>query len=289
MSEQQAGAVVALWRYPVKSMQGEPLDAAELGAGGVAGDRAYALIDVETGAVVSAKHPRKWPALLACSAAFVAPPRAGAPPPPVRITLPDGASVRSDDPEVDRALSRAFGRAVRLAAQAPAGAFREADRSTPGEAQAAPAIRREPLALGAPAGSFFDYGPIHALTTATLAQIAALAPGSVAAPQRFRPNLLIASPEGAAGFVEHAWPGRALALGADVTAQVIDPCPRCVVTTLAQGELPRDPAILRALTAHSAAPSATLAPGVVFPAVAGVYIRVTRPGLLRVGARAELI
>lgn len=59
------GSVAALWRYPVKSMQGEELDAAEISARGVLGDRAYAIVDRATGFVASAKHPRKWSTLFA--------------------------------------------------------------------------------------------------------------------------------------------------------------------------------------------------------------------------------
>lgn len=65
--------------------------------------------------------------------------------------------------------------------------------------------------------------------------------------------------------------------------RVIDPTPRCVVTTLAQDDLPRDVGILRAIDQHSAVPSVTLAPGVMLPAVAGVYARVLQGGLLRRG------
>src|SRR5207249_4216854 len=80
------GTVVALWRYPVKSMLGEELNAAEVTERGLLGDRAFALVDPATGKVVSAKHPRKWGRLFDCRAAFVAPPRLGAPLPPVRVT-----------------------------------------------------------------------------------------------------------------------------------------------------------------------------------------------------------
>ena len=99
--------VAALWRYPVKSMLGEHLDSAAIGDRGVAGDRAYALIDVETGNVVSAKNPRKWARLFECRAEYLEPPEPGREAPPVRITLPDGAVVRSDDPGVDAALTNA--------------------------------------------------------------------------------------------------------------------------------------------------------------------------------------
>ncbi len=73
-----ASSVAALWRYPVKSMQGEQIDAAAITARGIVGDRAYAIVDLETGFVASAKHPRKWSALFACRAAFVEEPQPGA-------------------------------------------------------------------------------------------------------------------------------------------------------------------------------------------------------------------
>ena len=53
---QAAGVVSELWRFPVKSMAGEQLQAAELSLNGIVGDRAYALIDLETGKKVSAKN-----------------------------------------------------------------------------------------------------------------------------------------------------------------------------------------------------------------------------------------
>ena len=84
------GSVVSLWRYPVKSMMGEELNAAEVSDRGLLGDRAYALVDSSDGKVASAKNPRKWPQLFQYRAAFVDPPRLGAEIPPVRVTLPDG-------------------------------------------------------------------------------------------------------------------------------------------------------------------------------------------------------
>lgn len=283
MTTPPLGTIAALRRYPVKSMRGEALEAADVTGRGLPGDRAYALLDLETGAVASAKHPRKWAALLQCGARYVDEPRADAPPPPVIITLPDGATVRSDDPGVDQALSRALGRPVALIREAPAGAQREADRSPIDAPDDTPAIRREPLALGAP-GTLFDYGPLHILTTATLAALRALHPAGSFAPERFRPNLLIQPAPEAAGFIELDWLGRVLAVGA-VPVALFDPCPRCVVTTLPQPGLPRDPAILRTLSAHTSAASVTLAPGHVFPAVAGVYGRALSGGRVYVGDR----
>jgi uncharacterized protein len=115
----RVGTVAAVWRFPVKSMQGELLDAGEVTRSGVVGDRAYALVDTETGKVVSAKHPKKWSSVLACRARFLEQPVAGEEPPPVQIDLPDGTTVISDAPDAAAALSRFFGRSVELAAAAP--------------------------------------------------------------------------------------------------------------------------------------------------------------------------
>ena len=65
------GSVVTVWRYPVKSMMGEQLNDSSVTERGLAGDRAYALVDIETGKVVSAKNPRKWGNLFEFRAAFV--------------------------------------------------------------------------------------------------------------------------------------------------------------------------------------------------------------------------
>lgn len=280
---ESTGSLVALWRYPVKSMQGEEIHGAAIGERGLAGDRAYAILDRATGHIASAKHPRKWSRLFACRAAFAEPPRPGVPLPPVWITLPGGDVVHSDQADVDAALSAALGREVALVRDAPAAPTREADRTPVDAAAGDEIIRQEPMALAAPAGTFFDHAPVHVLTTATLDRLRALYPAGRWETRRFRPNLVIAPAGDAPGFVENAWLGRTLALGPDVRLQAIDPCPRCVVTTLAQSDLPRDPGILRALTAHSAVASVTLAPGVVFPAVAGIYASVAQAGVVRRG------
>src|SRR5438046_8895417 len=87
------GSVAGLWRFPVKYMGGEPLEQAELGKGGLLGDRAYALVESESGKVVSAKSVKSYPHLLDCRAAVVEPPESARDRPPVRLTLPSGAPV----------------------------------------------------------------------------------------------------------------------------------------------------------------------------------------------------
>ena len=118
-SGEGVGTVVGLWRFPVKSMAGEQIAEAELTERGLVGDRRYALIDVQTGKVVSAKSVRLFPNVLGCQARFIEAPRAGQEMPPVRIVLPNGTSVTSDASDSDRVLSAYFGRDVTLARTAP--------------------------------------------------------------------------------------------------------------------------------------------------------------------------
>jgi uncharacterized protein YcbX len=227
--------------------------------------------------------------VLACRAVFAEPPQAGAPLPPVLITLPDGAVVSSAQANVDQILSYALGRDVTLLAEAPAAPMREANR-TPVDGRASEEIiRQEPIALAAPAGTFFDHATLHVLTTATLNRLQALYPTGRFAVSRFRPNIVVAPDRDDQGFVENTWLGRSLSAGADVHLYLIDPSPRCVVTTLAQGDLPHDIGILRTVSQHNSAASVTLAPGVVLAAVVGAYARADQGGMLRVGDRVWLL
>src|ERR1700729_1537393 len=106
--------VEAVFRYPVKSMLGTQVEQAEVLASGVAADRGWALVDVQTGKVASAKQPRLWRCLLQLRAEYHT--RAGRARPAggVTITLPDGTEVRAGEPGTDAVLSRFAGRPVAL-------------------------------------------------------------------------------------------------------------------------------------------------------------------------------
>src|SRR5436190_24158434 len=255
---EQVGTIEALWRFPVKSMLGEQLDAVDLREGGVVGDRAFALRDRETGKVASAKHPKLWPNLLACRASFVEPPQPHDELPPVRIELADGTSVLSDEADVDAALSGFFGRDVELAPAARNGYT--IDQYHPDEEDYDPEGHRDEVVeaeLGAaffnsrglpsavPEGSFFDLFPFSVLTTSSLDQLGELEPQSRFDARRFRMNVIVDTP--GRGFVENQWPGRTLAIGDHVELDVALPDPRCVMPSLPQEDLPRDPRILKAL------------------------------------------
>jgi len=109
------GSVGSLWRYPVKSMMGEQLNAAAVMERGVLGDRAYALVDSSDGKIASAKNPRKWPGLFAYRATFLKLSGSHVRVPPVRITLPDGTTVTSEQRDLNQVLSRVLKREVTLA------------------------------------------------------------------------------------------------------------------------------------------------------------------------------
>ena len=111
----KVGKIESLWRFPVKSFQGEKLDEAEIGQGGLLGDRAFALIDMETGDIVSATRVKLFPNLLMCSASYIEPPGPGKDLPPVKIILANGKTTTSDASNVNQTLSHFFGREVKLA------------------------------------------------------------------------------------------------------------------------------------------------------------------------------
>src|SRR5262245_53356502 len=108
------GTVTVLRRYPVKSMLGEDLDAAEVSRGGLARDRRLAVVSRRTGKVASAKYPRLWRDMLTLSAEALDD--------AARITLPDGKTVFSTDPGVDEVLSAVLGQPVTLTGTPPPGA-----------------------------------------------------------------------------------------------------------------------------------------------------------------------
>jgi uncharacterized protein YcbX len=272
------GTVVVLRRHPVKSMLGERIHAAEVSPRGLAGDRCFAVVDRETGKVASAKQPRLWRALLSCSATH------GDDGTSPRITGPDGTQVRDAE-----ALSALVGRPVTLTdTPPPDGAL---DRSRPEEVlRAGPdaEVAADVVQFGsaAPPGTFFDFAPVHLITTSTLARLAELSPRGAVEVERYRPNLVIDTGDDAGpGFVEHAWTGRELRIGEGVVLRVVASTPRCAVPTLAHGGLPRDPDALRVPARHN---RVAALPGRAPEPCVGVYAQVLRGGRIQEGDRVVL-
>lgn len=247
-AQTDTGKVVSIWRYPVKSMLGEELNSSYVTERGLVGDRAYALIDEETGKVASAKNPRKWERLFDFQSIFVDPPQAPENIPPVRITLPDGTQIFSGQNEdIDHTLSNALGRDVRLMkASLEKPSYEEYWPNIEGLAQ------RETITDEAmPPRTFFDIAVIHLLTTSTINRLRELYPEGRFEVRRFRPNIVIETASGEKDFIENLWIGKKLTIGQDIILRINGPCTRCVMITLPQGDLPKDLGILHTVARYN--------------------------------------
>ncbi|BBK35822.1 molybdenum cofactor sulfurase [Allostella sp. ATCC 35155] len=210
-------ALQSIWRYPVSSMGGERLDAAEIGRSGLGGDRLWGLVDA-SGEIASPKR-RRWrptPHVLARVAAA----------PAVDVRLPEGEWQPGQAVAADPAFAAHFGFPVRL--------VRHPGADTDGIETMPPR---------------YDVRAVHLVTTASLATLAERLPGADAASRvRFRPNLVVDWPDRSHPFPESAWEaGLEVTVGA-VRLRVIEPCRRCAFVTIAQPDVAQDPAVLDLLT-----------------------------------------
>jgi len=283
----RVGRVIELWRYPVKSMGGEQLGQCMLGARGVVGDRGWALRDEQVGEIRGAK---KLPDLLRCAARYLSEPGDDTVP-PAEITLPDGSRLRSDDATAARRLSDLLGRPVTLWPLQPASATAHYRRAAPDNPDVLAELRAifgrlpdEPLPdlsvfpaeimkYTSPLGTYFDAFPLNLLTTASLAALGARNPSARFDVRRFRPNVLVDT-DAAAGLVETEWAGKVLRIGA-ARIKIELGCTRCVMTTLPQGDLEKDPSVLRTIVRDAAQN-------------VGVYATIESPGRVAVGDAVEL-
>jgi uncharacterized protein YcbX len=240
-------------------------------AKGLLGDRAYAWVERGSNRLAAV---RTWATtLLNYHPQFVTEPEAGAPAPALEIRLPSGATLSSADPDVERHFSAAFGRNLTLMSTAPAGLLLEVPAGTVGGVLS----NATELPIGGPVGSFVDYGCVHVIATSTIEHLQQAYPQGRFDVRRFRPNVVIRSQ--GTPFIENSWVGRTLAIGDEVVLRITIPCPRCITMTLAQGDLPRDPRVLRTVAAHN---MCDLGEFGTLPC-AGVYADVVRPGRIRRG------
>lgn len=282
--QSEVGTIQSLWRYPVKSMMGEELPVAQLKHNGLVGDRSYAILDSVDGKVATAKNPRKWPTLFTFKAAGIQAAESREKVPSVRITLPDGTVVTSEQADLDQVLSKALNCQVILVATEQ-GKVQGVQSSLPTSWTASseeywPDIegrdhRDMVTDFTLPTGTFFDAAMVHLLTTATLTQLHESYPNGRFDIQRFRPNIVVKPPEDMKGFLENSWIGHTLAIGDEVRLAITEPCVRCVMTTLPQGDLPKDPGILRAALEQN-------------QGNVGVYAHVLRSGTIRPGDRIRV-
>lgn len=258
--------IASLWRYPVKSMMGEELRAVKVTENGIQGDRAAALVDVETRKIVSAKNPKRWPNMFAFRSRY----NDGDHSSSIHMTLPDGSSINSDDSHVHSTLSAALGREVKFISQVPSNPQLEEYWPDIEELDNRDIVTDEDM----PKGTFYDLAIIHLLTTSTLNELSRLYPQGRFEARRFRPNIIVNTEED--GFVESNWIGKTVVIGDQVKLKITDHCPRCVMTTLGQGDLPKDTNILRTAAQHN-------------QAHVGVYTEVIQGGTIQCDAAVSII
>jgi uncharacterized protein YcbX len=262
---QVIGTVKELWRYPVKSMAGERMQRANVSERGIYGDRGWAIRDEKAGEI---RNARKLPALLHCTAVYLREPNADDAP-PAQITLPDGTTFRSDSAEANARLSDLLGRTVSIWPIQPASERDFLKRGAPDNPDMMAELRQvfgrlenEPLPdlstlppqilrFTSPFGTFFDAFPFNVLTTASLGALASRNPAADFDSRRFRPNVLVETDSGIEGLVEAEWSGRTLRIGA-ARIKIEMPTVRCVIPTLDQPGVKKDPSVLRTIVRDAA-------------------------------------
>lgn len=299
------GTVKQIWRYAVKSMAGEQLEACTVGLNGIPGDRGWAIRDETTGEITNGKH---FPLLMRCSARYREAPANGFVP-HVNMHFPDGLELGSDLQDINARLTELLGKPVSLWPQQPASntehyrrksktarvfgrlaryrAFRAALPALTSFGQANAELReafsREPgepipdlstlppeiIEFTSPRGTYFDAFPIHLLTTASLEMMMRLNPAATWDVRRFRPNFLIETDPVIKGAVDAEWSGQKIRVGG-VELRCEIATVRCGMTIQAQAELPKDPTILRTIVKDA-------------DQNLGVYASVASAGEVRVG------
>jgi uncharacterized protein YcbX len=224
------GTVAEIWRHPVKSMLGEPLEEVVLGEWGVPGDRRWAVVDEASGTAMSAKRYSK---LLEA--------RAATSDGTVVVTLPDGRCGSAGEPALDTALSEWLERAVHLEEAAEEGGRRyEANVDAEDDDS-------EVMALPSPPGTFLDLAAVHLLSDASMRAMGEIEPAGDWRVARFRPTIFMTAV--GEGFVEEAWIGTLLAVGGAGIMPFM-PTIRCAMPGRAQPGIPKAPEVLRAINRH---------------------------------------
>lgn len=250
MDDASGPLIEQIWRYPIKSVRGERVRESGIDARGLLGDRLWAVTDRSTGKLGSGKNSNRFErfpgsALLEFAARYPVEPRPGEIAPPVLITR-DGAELPVADGAADRFLRDESGVSTLFV-----------DRETTVD--------------------HFDDGPVSLIGTATLRWVEEHLPGIPVDARRFRPNLVVRTRE---PFEEERWVGREVGLGTEPDSVLIaleEVLVRCVMTTVAQADLPPAPGMLKLLGTRADQP--------VRLAVLG---RVVRPGRVRLGDRVVI-
>jgi uncharacterized protein YcbX len=205
------GRVAAIYRYPVKSMRGERIDATRLFWHGLAGDRRYAFVRGGNTSRFPWLTGRELPNLLRYAPYYVDSTNPGAS--QVRVITPDGADHALEDDALRDELAAQYGNAVYLL---------QSSRGIP------------------------DSAAVSILGVATVGDLGARI-GADLDPIRFRPNILVET-VGGQPYEEEEWLGGLLIFGegedgARIRANRKDP--RCMMVNLDPQQAVQNPAVLR--------------------------------------------
>jgi hypothetical protein len=256
------GKVESLWRYPVKSMRGEELEAAFVGFAGVYGDRLFAFKSSASPAGFPYLTGREHEEMLRYRPRFRHPSKAAAPPNlteaesitpglnpvfadpadlAVDIETPSGAVLAVDDPDLIRMLGERIGTGHALT------------------------LLRSERAMT-------DCRPISLFSVQTGQQLGEEI-GSALDKRRFRANIYMHLDE-AAGFAEDEFVGATLRIGSKTTIAILERDPRCKMITLDPDTGEANPEILqKVMQDHNG--------------MAGVYGAVLVEGAVRAGDDIE--
>jgi len=248
------GTVKQIWRFAVKSMAGEQLEACVVGLRGIPGDRGWAIRDETAGKLATGS---RHPLLMQCAARYREQPTNGSIP-HVDMQLPDGSLISSDLINVNAHLTELLGKPVSLSQLPPV-----SDASAQDNASIWPQ------------GTYFDVAPVHVLTSASLEAMRRLNPEADWDVRRFRPNFFVETDPRIEGLIEFDWNGQILRVG-DVELRCEIPCERCAMANHAQEGLPKDDSVLRSIAKEA---NTNL----------GTYANVSKQGEVKIGDVVELV
>ncbi|MBV8771300.1 MAG: MOSC N-terminal beta barrel domain-containing protein [Deltaproteobacteria bacterium] len=260
MARREIGTVGALWRYPVKSMRGEPLDEVWVTERGIVGDRVWAVRELERGGIMSA---RTFPALLDLRARYEGDPATDIAA-VIKIELPDGDTAVPENPATAALVSNLVRRRV---------AFERVRGEPLTPAELDEIVRGEAYP---PHRDFFDEEVLHLVATGTLKFMRDLQPGSDFDPRRFRANIYVNTGNEADGFIEDRWLEGVIEIAEQVRVVGMRPAIRCAMTTHPQPGLVHDVRILRTAWQYH-------------QAYVGVFAAVGAPGKIRLNDPVVLV
>ena len=275
------GTVGELWRYPVKSMLGEQVTSIGLTNLGVDGDRRFALRDLTNNKIVSSKQPKFGSKLLLINA------RINEADNNVEITV-GGTTYRASETEaINAALSELLERPVAFVSATANDETYESYWPEMEGLALSDVTTDFPIGMFTAKGTFTDLAALHLVTTTSIAALRALLPDTLIDVRRFRPSIVIDSSNCAFAstqtFIENDWVQKTLTVGhAEIALSLA--APRCIMTTLAQPELPQAKEVLQALAQHNR----IAFDGFGNFACLGVYAEVTKPGSIAIGDAVTL-